>query len=97
MNWWNAQKERLKRLFDEYGKLALITHLSIFALVLGSFWIALSAGADIEAAGNIETAGVFGAAYVATQLTKPVRIALTVVLTPLIARLLRRQPDTIAP
>ena len=79
---------RLKSLLSEYGPIALGTYLAIFALVLTSFAVAISMGMEIESAtGGV---GLFGAAYVATKLTQPFRIAATLVLTPIVARVVRR-------
>jgi len=81
-------RERLKALLEEYGKVAIGTYFTLFALVLAGFAIAISAGIRVETAPG--SAGVFGAAYVATKLTQPLRIAATLVLTPLVARLLHK-------
>jgi len=74
----------LKHVLTEYGTVALVLYLAIFAIVLCGTWIAMRAGwSPTSAAGN---AGTFAAAYVVTKLTQPLRIAATVVLTPLLAK-----------
>ena len=82
-------RERLKALLAEYSGIALGTYLVLFAIVLTGFALAISAGVEVESAGG--NAGLLAAAWVATKLTQPLRIAATVVLTPLVARVLRRQ------
>jgi len=77
-------RKTLKHVLTEYGTVALVLYLAIFALVLCGTWIAMRAGwSPTSAAGN---AGTFAAAYIVTKLTQPLRIAATVVLTPLLAK-----------
>lgn len=81
-------KVRLERLAKEYGSVAIATWFGLFALVLAGFATAIKFGVEVEgAAGN---ASILGAAYVATKLTTPLRIGATVVLTPIVARVLQR-------
>ena len=81
-------KQTLTRVFTEYGAVALVLYLTIFALVFAGIWFALQAGwAPSSAAGK---AGGLAAAYIITKLTQPLRIAATVVLTPLVAKLYER-------
>lgn len=86
--------ERLKQHLAEFGPVAVGTYFAIFFLVLVGFALAISQGvelAGVEVQGaELRGAGVLGAAYVATKLSQPVRIAATLVLTPLVAGLLRR-------
>ena len=81
-------REKLKSLLAEYGSLAIVTWFVIWGLTLAGFALAFSAGVDVM--GVSSGAGVFGAAYVATQLTKPLRIAGTLALTPIVAAVLRK-------
>lgn len=81
-------KDRLQRLIVEYGSLALWVYFGIFALVLVGFAAAISFGVDVRGAAG--AAGTWGAAYVATKLTQPLRILATLVLTPFVVRLERR-------
>jgi hypothetical protein len=84
---------RLKLLLEQYGPVALVTYFVIFALVLGGFAIAIHMGVHVQSAKG--TLGTLGAAYVATKLTQPLRIAATLALTPLVAKLfLRKRPDS---
>ncbi len=82
-------KERLKALLSEYGSVAIGTYFVIFGLVLAAFAVAISLGVEVE--GATAQAGVLGAAYVATKLVQPLRIAATLALTPLVAKVLRRR------
>ena len=85
--------QRLKTLFVEYGQLALVTYLVIFALVLVGFGVAIKMGAGVESAAG--WAGTMGGAYAATKLTQPLRILATLVLTPVVARVVRRVPPAV--
>ncbi|MCA9655484.1 MAG: hypothetical protein H6712_19275 [Myxococcales bacterium] len=79
---------RLQQLIAEYGVIALLVFLSISAITYTGFVIAISAG--FEADGSGEEAGVWLAAYIGLQATKPIRIPLVVVLTPVVASLWHR-------
>jgi hypothetical protein len=81
-------KDRLRQLLVEYGSLGLWVYFGIFAVVLVGFAVAILSGAKVESAAG--TAGTWGAAYVATKLTQPLRIVATLVLTPLLVRIVRR-------
>lgn len=81
---------RLKDLIAKYGGVALGTWLALFALTWLGFTLAIAAGVGVEGAGA--GAGTVAAAYVATQATKPLRIAATLALTPMVAAALRRAP-----
>jgi len=81
-------KDRLKHLMVEYGSLAIWVYFAIFLLVLVGFAIAIQSGVKVESAAG--TAGVWGAAWVSTKLTQPLRILATLVLTPFVMRVARR-------
>jgi hypothetical protein len=83
-------KERLTQLLEEYGKVAFGVWAVIALLVFGGTAAALQLGMDIQSTQG--TAGTWAGAYLVYQLTKPLRLAAVVVLTPLVARLLRRAP-----
>ena len=73
-----------KQLLAEYGRVAIAVYLVIFVATLLGSWMAIRMGWRADgAAGN---AGTLAAAYLATKLTQPLRIAATVVLTPLVAK-----------
>ena len=83
-----SYRERFNHLLAEWGALVLWVYFGIFAIVLVSFAVAIQLGFGVEGAAG--TAGTWGAAYVATKLTQPLRIAATLVITPALAALLRR-------
>ena len=80
---------KVQNLFAKYGRIGIFVYLIIFFLTLLGFWVLLTAGVDIRTwsffseLGNI---GAFGLAYAATKITQPIRIALTLLITPLIHR-----------
>ena len=86
-------QERLKAMLAEWGVLLLIVWLSIFGVTWVGFASAIQLGFGdwVERqGGSLATLGTWGAAYVATELTKPLRVAATAVITPAIGTLLRR-------
>jgi len=91
--------ERLKALFAEYGQLAIVIYLVIFVVVLAGFAVAIRFGVQVE--GTAGAAGTLGAAWLATKLTQPLRIAAALALTPVVAALRHRlrgtAPATAAP
>ena len=66
----------------EYGSLAIWVYFAIFFIVLVGFAIAIKSGVKVESAAG--TAGVWGAAWVSTKLTQPLRILATLALTPFV-------------
>lgn len=60
----------------------------MFALVFIGFAFAITLGVPV--ASTAATAGTLGAAYVATKLTQPLRILATLVLTPILGKLVAR-------
>ena len=85
--------EKLQKLLSEYGPIALGTYFCLFLLTLAAFATAISLGVKVD--GPTSGSGVLLGAYLATQLTKPLRIAGTLAATPVVAgvlRKLRRQP-----
>ena len=82
---YRALKERLKKLYAEYGIAAIITWFGLFFLVLAGFVVAME-----TSMGPGVNAGSWVAAYVATEATKPIRIVITIALTPLVAQFGRR-------
>ena len=77
-------RRTLKQVFTEYGAIAVGLYLIIFVLVLVGVWLGIRAGWTPR--GVTGRAGTFAAAYIITKLTQPLRIALTVALTPLVGR-----------
>jgi hypothetical protein len=90
-------KDRLQALFTEYGPVALVIHFTIFGLSLAAFSIAVaragpsvfsSLGIEVEAAAG--TAGTLALAYAATKVVQPIRMVVTLALTPFVGRFVRR-------
>lgn len=69
----------------EYGIIALVVHYVIFAVVIVGFWLAIRAG--WQPSSTAGSAGAWGAAYIAAKITQPLRIIVTLAITPFIARL----------
>ncbi len=81
-------RKTFKHILTEYGAIAVVVYFAIFFAVLGAFWVAIRFGWHPgSVAGNV---GTIAAAYLATKLTQPLRIAATLVLTPAVARLYER-------
>lgn len=85
-------KERLKKLLNEYGSLALTIYFAIFAVVLVGFALAIQLGVQVESAAG--KAGIWGTAWVATKVTQPFRILATLALTPLVAHVFKFRKKT---
>jgi hypothetical protein len=81
-------RRTLKEVLAEYGPVALVVYLAIFAATLTGFGVAIGMG--FRPRGVAGGLGTFTAAYLATKVTQPLRIAATLVLTPLVARALSR-------
>lgn len=77
------KKGKLQELFAEFGAIAVVTYLSIFALTLAGFSAAIGFGFEVE--GVAAGAGTLGAAYIATKVTQPIRIGATLIMTPVVA------------
>lgn len=101
MGWWATARRRYKDLVEQYGRVAIGTYFAIFFAVLFGFWAAIQGGADVAAGFQqlgVDTqsatsrSGTLVVAYAFTKLTQPLRIAATVLLTPLLAHRFGRRP-----
>lgn len=72
----------------QFGTMGIAIYLASFVLVFSGFLVAINAGWKTESTAG--TAGVIGAAYVATRLTAPLRIGIALVLAPIATRLWNR-------
>jgi hypothetical protein len=81
-------KKTLKGILAEYGVVAVVLYFAIFGMVLAGTYLAIRAGWTPKSAAG--KTGTFVAAYVVTKLTQPIRIAVTVLLTPFFARVYER-------
>ena len=80
---------KMETILAKYGRIGIIVYFSIFFLTLFCFWTLLTAGIDIRTwsfFSSLGDVGPIGLAYAATKLTQPIRIALTVICTPLVDR-----------
>lgn len=83
-SWWTRSKETLDKLFEEYGWTAVGVHVTGMILTWIGFAVAFHYGFD---AGAVASAG---GSYLAARGTWPVRVPITLALTPFVARLVRR-------
>lgn len=81
-------KRTVQKLLAEYGTVAVIVYFVIFFAVLGGFWLGIRLG--LQPSSTAGSVGAFTAAYIATKFTQPIRIAATIVATPVIARFYER-------
>ncbi len=76
----------------KYGRIAIVIYLGTFVVTMAGFSLAITQGFEVE--GGSSTAGILGAAWIATKLTQPIRIAVTLALTPIIGTVLNRRKNT---
>lgn len=81
-------RRTLKQIAAEYGAVAVVVYLTIFTVVLLGAWAAIHFGWKPDSAGG--RVGSFTAAYIVTKLSQPLRIAATLALTPVVARVYER-------
>lgn len=81
-------KERLRLLWEEYGTVGVVVFAVLWVGTLGVIYTAVKLGWRPESAAG--EAGTFGMAYVIFRFTLPVRIGATLVLTPLVAKVLEK-------
>jgi hypothetical protein len=72
-------RERLQ----EYGSIGIVTYFVVFGLTIVGFFIAISAGYEVE--GVVGQSSTWFAAWLATKVTQPLRIAVVLALTPIVA------------
>lgn len=75
----------LRRILAKYGTIAVVVYLALHMIVLFGFYLAIKMGWTPE--GLAGEAGIWTVAYLLTKLTQPIRFGITMLLTPLIARL----------
>jgi uncharacterized membrane protein AbrB (regulator of aidB expression) len=93
-------KKKWKEIVEEYGKLAFVVYMTIFAFTLSSFFLLLKFGfSDIllgwfdgYVSADIITTSTGVMAYALTKITQPIRIFLTISLLPVLSRW-RKQED----
>jgi hypothetical protein len=77
-------RKTIRNIIAQYGAIAAVVYLAIFFAVLGGIWAAFHFGWRPESV--TANAGTFTAAYLATKVTQPLRLAATVALTPFVSR-----------
>lgn len=82
------EPSKLQKLLLEYGVIGIIVLLSLSALTVVGFTAAFMFGFEVE--GTAESAGVAAAVFAGWLATKPIRIPLAVVLTPIVAAVWHR-------
>ncbi len=82
-------KERRAAHFAEYGKVGVVTYLVLSLATITGFSIAIGIGAEPSSATGV--LGVIGAGWLAAKATMPIRILITLALTPAIAFVVRRR------
>jgi len=92
MQWWSNLKDQWSDLVAEYGRVAIGTYLVLWVSVLALYAIAITMGLEVE--GAAATGGVLFGSWVAAKVTQPARIVATLVLTPVVARVIRRPATT---
>jgi hypothetical protein len=82
-------KQRLSALFAEYGRIAVVTYFTLSILTIIGFSVAIWIGAEPSSAtGGL---GVIAAGWVAAKATLPIRILITLGLTPVVAFVVTRR------
>ena len=84
-------KQKLKNLIELYGSIAFFCYIAIFIISMVGFYVAIQAGVDLNSyeffSGKLGSAGTVVLAWAATKVIQPFRIALTLLLTPVVAKL----------
>jgi len=81
-------KERLSAHFSEYGRIAIITYFSLSLLTIIGFSVAIGIGWEPSTATGV--LGVIFAGWVAAKATLPIRILITLGVTPVVALVVTR-------
>lgn len=77
-------KQKLEKLILEYGAIALVLHFTVMAIVVVGAYFGIKAGWTPD--GTAGTAGTWAAVYFVHLATKIPRFAITLALTPVVAR-----------
>jgi hypothetical protein len=82
-------RHRLSALFAEYGRIAIFTYFTLSILTIIGFSVAIWIGAEPSSATGV--IGVIAAGWVAGKATLPIRILITLGLTPMVAFVVTRR------
>lgn len=78
-------RKTLKNILAEYGAIAVVVYLALFALIFVGAYFAIRLGwTPGSVAGQ---AGAWTAAYLVTKIAQPLRIAATVLITTFVGKL----------
>jgi hypothetical protein len=92
-------RKTFQKLVAEYGVIAVIVYFSLFFGTWIGAWAAIQRGVNLAALaarfglasnGIVASLGAWTAAYIFTKILQPVRIGVTLLLTPFLARLYER-------
>ncbi len=81
-------KQRLAAHINEYGQIAIITYFTLSILTIIGFSIAIGLGTSPESTTGV--LGVMFAGWVAAKATLPIRILITLAVTPVVALVVKR-------
>lgn len=82
-------KQRLSALFEEYGRIAIVTYFTLSILTIIGFSIAIWTG--VKPSSETGVLGVIIAGWALAKATLPIRILITLGLTPVVALVVRRR------
>jgi hypothetical protein len=82
-------KQRLSDLFSEYGRIAIVTYFTLSILTIIGFSIAIGLGVEPSSATGLF--GVIVAGWALAKATLPLRILITLGLTPIVALVVTRR------
>ncbi|HEX3759654.1 MAG TPA: hypothetical protein VHW23_13165 [Kofleriaceae bacterium] len=88
-------KQRLSALFEEYGRIAIVTYFTLSILTIIGFSIAIWTG--VKPSSETGVIGVIIAGWALGKATLPIRIVITLALTPLVALVVRRRGGAAPP
>ncbi|KAH9088290.1 hypothetical protein LEN26_019524 [Aphanomyces euteiches] len=98
--WLADHTDKLKLVLKEYGKIAVVFHASVWVATFGASYTCVRMGLDVRHFKipliNLEDidpdASSLFLAYLVTTATGPLRGGATIVMSPWIARMLRKRP-----
>jgi hypothetical protein len=82
-------KQRLSALFEDYGRIAIITYFTLSILAIIGFSVAIWTG--VKPSTETGALGVIIAGWALAKATLPIRILITLGLTPVVAFVVRRR------
>jgi hypothetical protein len=82
-------KQRLSALFEDYGRIAIVTYFTLSILTIIGFSVAIWTG--VKPSSETGVLGVIIAGWALAKATLPIRILITLGLTPVVALVVRRR------